>query len=134
MHDVSDSVPVPSGSRSLAGYTALSGKVVYVDNARRDRRFDMAPRAVELGMVSALAAPVFATTGVSGVLIAGSTEPHKFSRLSGHFVQSMANVVGILLRSAWDVNEVTATPTESSQDSDGVRGDPQRTVQGRRDI
>jgi PAS domain S-box-containing protein len=111
-HDTSESILVPSGSRSLAGYTALSGKVVFVDNVRRDRRFDMAPRAVELGIISAIAAPVFGTAGVSRVLIAGSTEPHKFSRSSGHFVQSMANVVGVVLRSASDVDEVTATPTE----------------------
>jgi GAF domain-containing protein len=111
---MSESIPIPFGSRSLAGYTALSGKVVFVDNVRRDRRFDMAPRAVELGIVSAIAAPVFAITGVSGVLIAGSTEPHKFSRLSSQFVQSMANVVGIVLRTAAsDVNEVTAIPAES---------------------
>jgi transcriptional regulator with GAF, ATPase, and Fis domain len=104
-HETSESIVVPSGSRSLAGYTAFSGKLVFVDNVLRERRFDMAPRAVELGIVSAIAAPVFGTTGVSRVLIAGSTEPHKFSRSSGHFVQSMANVVGVVLRSASDVTD-----------------------------
>jgi PAS domain S-box-containing protein len=113
VRDTSESILVPSGSRSLAGYTALSGKVVFVDNVARDRRFDMAPRAVDLGILSAIAAPVFAITGVSRVLIAGSTEPHKFNRSSGHFVQSMANVVGVALRNASDVNGVPAMPTES---------------------
>jgi PAS domain S-box-containing protein len=102
-HDKDEASLIPSGSRSLAGYTALSAKVVVVDDARRDRRFDVAPRAAEFGIVSAIAAPVFGTSGVCGILIAESTEPHKFSQSSGYFIQSVANIVGIALRNTGGV-------------------------------
>jgi PAS domain S-box-containing protein len=98
--DIELSSPLMSGSRSLAGYTVLAGKLVVVDDARRDRRFDGAQRAAELGVVSAIAAPVFGVSGVVGVLIAESVQPNRFNRSSGHFVQSMANVVGVALRRA----------------------------------
>jgi GAF domain-containing protein len=54
-----------------------------------------------MGLMSAAAAPVFADTGVIGVLIAASTRPRQFTRSSGQFIQSMANVAGVALRSAW---------------------------------
>ncbi len=38
-----DPGPIPGGSRSLTGYTALAGKVVLVDDATRDRRLDLGP-------------------------------------------------------------------------------------------
>jgi GAF domain-containing protein len=91
---------IQPGGRSLAGYTALSGTVVLVDDASRDRRFDRSAHAAEVGLMSAAAAPVFAGTRVIGVVIAGSSERRQFSRSAGQFIQSMANVVGVALRSA----------------------------------
>lgn len=101
VHGQHDDVIQP-GSRSLTGYAALSGKVVVVDDAPRDRRFDRSAHGAEVGLMSAAAAPVFADTGVIGVLIAASTKPRQFTRSSGQFVQSMANVVGVALRNGWD--------------------------------
>ncbi len=101
--DLLDTPPVDvvqPDSRSLAGYTALSGKMVVVDDAARDRRFDRSAHTTEVGLMSAAAAPVFVDTGVIGVLIAASTEQRQFTRSSGQFIQSMANVVGVALRSA----------------------------------
>jgi GAF domain-containing protein len=90
--------PIPCGSRSLTGYTAFAGKVVVVDDATRDRRLDLPARATELGFRSAIAAPVFGPSGVCAVVMAVSTQPYKFSQSSAHFLQSIANVVGIVLR------------------------------------
>ncbi len=88
---------IPIGSGSLAGYTALAAKSVVVDDVRRDRRFDNTPRSIELGIISAIAAPVFGVDGVTGVLATGSRQLRKFNQSSGHFVQSLANVVGMVL-------------------------------------
>jgi GAF domain-containing protein len=88
---------IPAGSRSFAGYAALAAKVVVVTDASRDRRFDKVSEA-RYAITSAIAAPVFGPSGVGGVLIAASTESHKFNESDTHFMQSMANVVGIALR------------------------------------
>jgi PAS domain S-box-containing protein len=95
---IDESVKIPSGSRSLPGYTALAGKVVLLEDARRDRRFDISPFALTLGISSAIAAPVFGPSGVCGVLVAAHTLPHKFDVSAGQFMQSVANVVGITLQ------------------------------------
>jgi PAS domain S-box-containing protein len=91
---------IPSGSRSFAGYACLARKVVRVEDARRDRRFDVEPMAGQPAIVSAIAAPVFGPSGVCAVLTADSTTPHKFNRSAAHFIQSIANVVGIALQHA----------------------------------
>jgi transcriptional regulator with GAF, ATPase, and Fis domain len=95
-----DPGPIPSGSRSLTGYTALAGTVVVVKDFTRDRRLEFAPRPMEFGLRSAIAAPVLAPKGVRAVLIAANTKPHTFDQSSAHFMQSMANVVGTALRRA----------------------------------
>lgn len=96
--DSDESDQIPMGSRSLTGYTARAGKVVVVEDALRDRRFDIAPRSKEIGIRSAIAAPVLTSSGVRAVLIAASTEPSMFNEASVHFMQNMANVVGMALR------------------------------------
>jgi GAF domain-containing protein len=95
---VDEPTVIPFGSRSFAGYTALARKVVLVEDARRDRRFDIDPTPGQLGIISAIAAPVFGPSGVCGVLTADSPTPHKFNKSAVHFMQSIANVVGIALQ------------------------------------
>ena len=92
------SAAIPGGSRSLAGYAALARRVVRVEDAERDRRFDVKWMQERLGIVSAIAAPVFGSSGVCAVLLAGSTVPYKFNRSAVNFMQSMANVVGAALQ------------------------------------
>jgi PAS domain S-box-containing protein len=89
---------IPPGGRSLTGYTARAGKVVIVEDATRDRRFDFAPGSRPFGIRSAIAAPVMAPKGVRAVLIAASSEPAQFTQSSTQFMQNMANVVGTALR------------------------------------
>jgi PAS domain S-box-containing protein len=88
---------IPRGSRSLAGYTALAAKVVILEDANQDRRFDLAPRPALLGLRSAIAAPVFGRSGVCGVLTAACKEPRRFNQSAAHFMQSIANIVGIVV-------------------------------------
>ena len=89
----------PSGSRSVAGYTAMAGEAVVMQDANNDRRFDLPPPPPWRGpIVSAVAAPVFGGDGVRGVVLVGSTAPRRFSPSSAHFVQSVANVIGAALQ------------------------------------
>jgi PAS domain S-box-containing protein len=88
---------IPSGSRSLAGYTVLAATVVVVEDARRDRRFDIVPITGQPPVVSAVAAPVFGPSGVRGVLTAVRATPHAFDRSAMHYMQSLANIVGTAL-------------------------------------
>jgi PAS domain S-box-containing protein len=95
---VGEPIKVPSGSRSFLGYTALAGKVVLVDSSKNDRRFDVSAFGATLGITSAIAAPVFGPSGVSGVLVAANRTPEKFQISAAHFMQNIANVVGTALR------------------------------------
>jgi GAF domain-containing protein len=92
-------IRIPGGSRSIAGYTALAGTVVIVEDASRDKRFDRAPAPEWRGpLMSAVAAPIHGPEGVRGVLLAGLTRTRTFGPSAGHFMQSVANVVGMALQ------------------------------------
>jgi PAS domain S-box-containing protein len=89
----------PGGSRSIAGYTALAGKVVVVEDSSRDRRFDLPPPPEWRGpILSAIGAPVMAPTGICGVLLVGWTTRHRVPASTPHFVESVANGVGMALQ------------------------------------
>jgi GAF domain-containing protein len=89
---------LPTGSRSFAGYAAMAGKVVVVEDATLDRRFDIPEISGHAGIVSAIAAPVFGPAGVWGILTVNRTTPHAFTPSAAHFMQSIANVVGFALQ------------------------------------
>jgi PAS domain S-box-containing protein len=93
----SESTAVPGGSRSFAGYTALAGKVVVVGDARDDPRFEATKAGPGSETVSAVCAPIFGAGGVSGVLTAESSVPNRFDHSTDHFVQGVANIIGIAL-------------------------------------
>jgi len=88
---------VPAGSRSFAGYTALARKVIMVDNAHDDRRFDPLPAQLGGRTASAIGAPIFGPDGLLGVLVAESSTPNHFGQGDAHFVQGMANIIGTAL-------------------------------------
>ena len=85
---------VPAGSGSFAGYTALSRKVVVVNDTSTDRRFDRCEGTPETAPGAAIAAPVFGRTGVRAVLLAETSAPRTFDESASHFMQAMANIVG----------------------------------------
>jgi PAS domain S-box-containing protein len=102
---------LPSGSRSFAGYVALARKVVVVDNARHDRRFEITPTLAGFQTASAIGAPIFGPGGMFGIITAERSTPNGFDHSAGHFVQGIANVIGIILR---DQPASTASGGQSS--------------------
>ncbi|HEV3354385.1 MAG TPA: PAS domain S-box protein [Acidimicrobiales bacterium] len=84
-------VTVPSGSRSLAGYTMLARSVVVVEDVTSERRFDTT--SFTGGTRSAVAAPVFGSGGSRGAVTAECTGVRSFDRSATDFMQAIANVV-----------------------------------------
>lgn len=91
---VDERIAVPAGSRSFAGYIALARKVVIVDNAELDRRFDAGSTEPDRPIAAAIGAPILGPHGVVGVLIAESATPDHFDHGDVHFIQCMANIIG----------------------------------------
>lgn len=87
-------VTVPFGTRSFAGYVALAGKVVIVEDMNLDERFDPCPGSHK---ASAIGAPIFGPVGLYGVLAAESSTPGRFDQTAHHFVQGMANIIATAL-------------------------------------
>ena len=102
---------LPSGSRSFAGYVALARKVVVVDDARHDRRFEITPTQAGFQTASAIGAPIFGPGGMYGIITAESSTRNGFDHSAGHFVQGIANVIGVILT---DQPACTASDEESS--------------------
>ena len=94
---IGERVVVPAGSRSFAGYVALAGRVVVVDNAEHDGRFDPCAASGPAPACSAIGAPIFGPDGITGVLLAESSTSDNFAHDDAHFIQAMANVIGAAL-------------------------------------
>jgi GAF domain-containing protein len=77
----------------------MAGKVVVVEDSSRDRRFDLPPPPEWRGpIISAIGAPVLSPNGVCGVLLVGwMTRQPRFPSSTVHFVESVANVIGVAL-------------------------------------
>jgi len=85
---------LPSDDDAFPAFALGSDGPVVVDEFATETRF--APSAVqrELGIASALAAPIGSAGGHFGVLGVHSREPCSFGPDDAHFVQALANVVG----------------------------------------
>jgi PAS domain S-box-containing protein len=89
-----ESIVLPPGSRSFAGYITLARKAVLVDDTAHDPRFEGSiARSGELTS-SAIGAPIFGPDGILGVLIAERSTANSFDQGDAHFIQSMANIIG----------------------------------------
>jgi PAS domain S-box-containing protein len=96
-------VSIPAGSRSLAGYTALAGTVITVEDAAADRRFDVAsPDGVDITIASAIAAPIATAHGISGVLIASRADQHQFDASAAQFIRNLAHIAAFALQPRLD--------------------------------
>lgn len=94
---VAERVAVPDGYASMPGYTVEHGAAVMSRDLDRDDRF--IARAGEYGLAarSAITAPVGSGAQPWGVLAVFSDAPSEWSDDDVHFVQSMANTVGLAI-------------------------------------
>jgi PAS domain S-box-containing protein len=81
----------PSG---LPGFTLRADEPVIVEDFGTEQRFSPSEVQRDLGIVSALTAPIGSPGRRFGVLGVHSREAGSFSRDDAHFVQALANVVG----------------------------------------
>ena len=85
---------IPAGDHTLPGYALHANGPVIAEDFRTESRFQPSEVQRELGVVSAMAAPIGAEGRHFGVLAAHSRTPHQFSADDANFMQAVSNVVG----------------------------------------
>ncbi|CAN5648973.1 hypothetical protein BH10ACT1_BH10ACT1_07600 [soil metagenome] len=92
-----DRVRVPAGRESMAGYTVMQGVAVVSSDIDADQRFQV--RAADYGIPAraAITAPVGWGERPWGVLVVYSDIVRTWTDDDVHFVQSMANTVGLAI-------------------------------------
>ncbi len=85
---------LPASAQDLPGYALHSDRPIVIADFATETRFDPSPVQRDLGVVSALAAPIGARGRHFGVIGAHSRTPHTFSPEDANFLQSIANVLG----------------------------------------
>jgi PAS domain S-box-containing protein len=85
---------MPVGEDALAAYALGGHGPVICGDFSTERRFRPSQAQRQLGVVSAMAAPIGAWGHHFGVLSASSTTPRHFSTDDANFAQAVANVVG----------------------------------------
>jgi PAS domain S-box-containing protein len=83
-----------AGQADLAGYALRSDGPVVVEDFATEQRCEPSEVQRELGVVSAVAAPIGTAGRHFGVLDVHGRSPHRFGRDDAHFLQALANVVG----------------------------------------
>jgi signal transduction protein with GAF and PtsI domain len=79
---------------------ALEGKMVYLENAQTDPRFQYPEKARQEGIFSLLVAPLSAGGTVVGVLRIYSGEVRRFDEEEMRFLEAMARLSGLALENA----------------------------------
>jgi PAS domain S-box-containing protein len=85
---------LPAGPDDLPGYALNADWPVVIDDFATETRFEASPVQRDLGIVSALAAPIGARGRHFGVIAAHSQAARHFGPDDAHFVQAIANVLG----------------------------------------
>lgn len=88
---------VPAGRDSLPGYTVMQGVGVESPDLLDDQRFRASGPDFDMNYRSAVAAPVGWGERPWGVLAAYTAEPRAWTEDDVHFVQSLANTVGLAI-------------------------------------
>lgn len=90
-------VRLPAGTASMPGYTVLQGEVVVSSDIAHDPRFASRAADFNLSPQSAVIAPVGWGDHPWGVLAAYDDRTRSWTSDDAHFVQSMANTIGMAI-------------------------------------
>jgi PAS domain S-box-containing protein len=85
---------LPPGRDELPGYALDSDQPILIEDFATETRFAPSPLQRDLGIVSAMAAPIGTPGGRFGVLGVSSRAAHRYSADDAFFVQAIANVIG----------------------------------------
>ncbi|HLM09054.1 MAG TPA: SpoIIE family protein phosphatase [Thermoleophilaceae bacterium] len=91
---------LPTSSEDFPGYALEAGGAVVIDDFAQETRFRPSPIHRDLGVVSALAAPIGARARRFGLIGAHSRTPQYFSTDDANFVTAVANVLGAAVERA----------------------------------
>jgi PAS domain S-box-containing protein len=91
---IPEGTELSAGEELLQGYALRANGPVISEDLRSETRFQPSDIQRELGVVSAMAAPIGVRGRHFGVLGAHSREPRHFSRDDASFAQALANVIG----------------------------------------
>ena len=86
---------VGAGKDSQAGFTLLSDQPVVVEDLRTETRFSGPPLLHEHNVVSGMSVIIPTSEGAYGVLGAHTSKRRSFSKDEVHFLQAVANVLGM---------------------------------------
>jgi PAS domain S-box-containing protein len=89
------------GAGTPAGQVILDQVPILIEDLRTDGRFTALSVAREHGVVSSLTVPIYSPTRPHGVLAVHSAQQRPFSKADVHFVQSVANVVALVMERHW---------------------------------
>ena len=87
--------PSAADARSLVGYTLRAGEPVISEDLRADGRFQISEWFAKLQPVSAVAVVIPGEEAPFGVLVAAALQHRCFTAEDVHFVQAVANVIGV---------------------------------------
>lgn len=90
-------VRVPAGRESLPGFTVVNADAVVSEDLMHDERFHAAAAEFGLDVVSAVVAPVGWGGAPWGVLAVYSSVPRAWSPDDVHYIQSVANTIGLAI-------------------------------------
>jgi len=94
-------------NQGVIGHVAHSGEVVVIADVRMEPRFVRRPIAERLGIVSYLAVPLRARTGIIGVLELATRQPHVFAQEEIDFFVTLAGQAAIAIENARLYQETT---------------------------
>ncbi|MBW2273250.1 MAG: response regulator [Deltaproteobacteria bacterium] len=89
---------IPIERASQAGHTLLAGEPVVVEDWSRETRFSKPAGFPELGIVSSLSVVIQGTAQPYGVFGVHATSHRRFTDDDVHFLQSVANLLTLLMR------------------------------------
>jgi PAS domain S-box-containing protein len=113
---------VPGGNESLAGYALETQQLIIAENFNTEARFRVSQFEREQQVAGGTAVVIYTGGEAMGTLVAESTRRHIFSWADVHFLQAIANIVG-MASDHRQAQEVGSSPELGPERSNGKTQD-----------